>query len=199
MLDRSECLFWRKRNDKSGWEPRRLFNVLEFMMCTLPHPGRASPCPCPCLASLSLTRALCRATDDKDSSGSIDVDEAMEILYQRFGKEDLETRVQEFMSNDVDADKSISLTEFLDMMKRSDAVASSEEPSSKLSAGILAATKAEHNLLMRRLGKNTSPLGSPRGRGRPGKDAELQQGRPASSRPGTSSGRGPSLSGALKL
>ena len=165
VLNRSECLFWRKRTDKSGWEPRRLFNVLEFMMY------------------------------DKDSSGSIDMDEAMEILYQRFGKEDLEQRVQEFMSNDVDQDKSISLTEFLDMMKRSDAVASSEEPSSKLSAGILAATRAEHNLLMRRLGMNRSPLGSPRGR--PSKDAE--QGRPASSRPGTSSGRGPSLSGALKL
>lgn len=160
-----ECLFWRKRTDKSGWEPRRLFNVLEFMMY------------------------------DKDSSGSIDLDECMEILYQRFGKEDLERRVEEFMSNDVDQDKSISLTEFLDMMKRSDAVATSEDPGSKLSAGILAATRAERALLMRRLGQNQAPLGSPRGRAG-GKDAStqnLQGSQPSPSRPGTS------LGGALKL
>lgn len=60
-----EALFFRVRNDQSGWEPRRLFNVLEFMMY------------------------------DKDSSGSIDLDECMEILYQRFGKEDLEKRVEQ--------------------------------------------------------------------------------------------------------
>ena len=40
---------------------------------------------------------------DKDQSGSIDMDECMEILFRRFGKEQIEARVNEFMSNDEDA------------------------------------------------------------------------------------------------
>lgn len=40
----------------SGYEPRRLFNVVEFLM------------------------------NDKDDSGSVSVEEAMQILYLRFGK-----------------------------------------------------------------------------------------------------------------
>jgi hypothetical protein len=39
-----------------GYEPRRLFNVVEFLM------------------------------NDKDDSGSVSVEEAMQILYLRFGK-----------------------------------------------------------------------------------------------------------------
>ena len=54
---------------------QRLFNVVEFMM------------------------------HDKDKSGSIDMDECMEILFRRFGKEQLEARVSEFMSNDEDAER----------------------------------------------------------------------------------------------
>jgi calmodulin len=40
----------------AGYEPRRLFNVVEFLM------------------------------NDKDDSGSVSVEEAMQILYLRFGK-----------------------------------------------------------------------------------------------------------------
>ena len=50
-----KTMFYRVRHDKSGWEPRRLFTVVEFMM------------------------------HDKDLSGTIDMDECMEILFRRFG------------------------------------------------------------------------------------------------------------------
>ena len=70
-------MFYRVRHDKSGWEPRRLFNVVEFMM------------------------------HDKDMSGTIDMDECMEILFRRFGKEQLEAKVAEFMQNDEDGDNDI--------------------------------------------------------------------------------------------
>jgi len=66
------------------------------------------------------------------------------------------------MANDVDNDKSIDLTEFLNMMKMNAAVETSDDPGFKLSAGIIATTRQEKALLMRRLGKNTSPLGSPK-------------------------------------
>ena len=81
-------MFYRVRHDKSGWEPRRLFNVVEFMM------------------------------HDKDMSGTIDMDECMEILFRRFGKEQLEAKVAEFMQNDEDGDNDISFTEFLEMDHR---------------------------------------------------------------------------------
>ena len=59
-----KAMFYRVRHDKSGWEPRRLFNLVEFMM------------------------------HDKDQSGSIDMDECMEILFRRFGKDQLEVRAR---------------------------------------------------------------------------------------------------------
>lgn len=46
----------------SGYEPRRLFNIVEFMM------------------------------NDRDGSGSVSVEEAMQILYLRFGKGLLDTK-----------------------------------------------------------------------------------------------------------
>ena len=49
-------MFYRIRDDNTGYEPRKLFNVVEFIM------------------------------HDKNFSGSIDLDEAVTILYQRFGK-----------------------------------------------------------------------------------------------------------------
>mgnify|MGYP002051755806 CR=1 FL=1 len=50
-------MFFRVRHDQKGLEPRKLFNLAEFMMV------------------------------DKDCSGSIDIDECMEILYRRFGND----------------------------------------------------------------------------------------------------------------
>ena len=86
--NRGQKIQVRLRHDKSGWEPRRLFNVVEFMM------------------------------HDKDMSGTIDMDECMEILFRRFGKEQLEAKVAEFMQNDEDGDNDISFTEFLEMDHR---------------------------------------------------------------------------------
>ena len=50
-------MFYRVRNDKSGWEPRRFFAIVEFML------------------------------HDLNMSGTIDMDECMEILFRRFGKD----------------------------------------------------------------------------------------------------------------
>ena len=117
-----KTMFYRVRHDKSGWEPRRLFNVVEFMM------------------------------HDKDQSGSIDMDECMEILFRRFGKEQLEARVNEFMTNDEDADKEISFTEFLHMDQKNDIAGTSKHPGFRLSAGMIATTKQENERLLRQMG-----------------------------------------------
>ena len=83
-------MFYRVRNDKTGWEPRQLYNVVEFMM------------------------------HDKDASGTIDREECMEILFRRFGRDLLEEKVDEFMQNDEDGDNTITFTEFLHMDQRND-------------------------------------------------------------------------------
>lgn len=112
-----KSMFYRVRNDKSGWEPRRLFNMVEFMM------------------------------HDKDCSGTIDMDECMEILFRRFGKDMLESKVNEFMANDEDGDHSITFTEFLNMEKRNDSAGIAKHPGFRLSSGILQTTKTENDRL----------------------------------------------------
>ena len=72
---------------QTGLEPRKLFNVVEFMM------------------------------HDKDSSGTIDMDECMEILFRRFGKEQLEEKTNEFFKHDTDGDNAISFAEFQKQMQ----------------------------------------------------------------------------------
>ena len=76
-------MFSKRAPDKSGWEPKKLFNLVEFMM------------------------------HDKDASGTIDREECMEILFRRFGRDLLEEKVDEFMQNDEDGDNTITFTEFL--------------------------------------------------------------------------------------
>ena len=120
--DEFKLMFHRCRNDRTGLEPRKLFNVVEFMM------------------------------HDKDSSGTIDMDECMEILFRRFGKEQLEARVNEFMTNDEDADKEISFTEFLHMDQKNDIAGTSKHPGFRLSAGMIATTKQENERLLRQMG-----------------------------------------------
>jgi len=72
---------------QTGLEPRKLFNVVEFMM------------------------------HDKDSSGTIDMDECMEILFRRFGNDQLEERSNEFFIHDTDGDNAISFAEFQKQMQ----------------------------------------------------------------------------------
>ena len=59
-------MFARARADTTGYEPRKLYNIVEFMM------------------------------HDKDGGGTIDMDECMEILYRRCGMEDLEKRTNAY-------------------------------------------------------------------------------------------------------
>ena len=76
-----KSMWYRLRNDTTGWEPRRFFNVVEFMM------------------------------HDKDGGGTIDMEETMEILFQRFGKNQLNEMVQQFTSHDEDGDACINFSE----------------------------------------------------------------------------------------
>jgi len=85
--DEFKLMFHRCRTDKTGLEPRKLFNVVEFMM------------------------------HDKDSSGTIDMDECMEILFRRFGKDQLEQRTNDFFKHDLDGDNTISFAEFQKQMQ----------------------------------------------------------------------------------
>jgi len=81
-------MFYRIRDDQTGCEPRKLFNVVEFLM------------------------------HDKNFNGSIDLDECVTLLYQRYGKEAVDERVKE-MFGDADTEKNISFSKFVAIQKRS--------------------------------------------------------------------------------
>ena len=87
------CRYQRVRADKSGWEPRKLFTMIEFMM------------------------------HDKDGSGTIDADECTQILYRRYSPAEVDAKVKEFMSHDTDGASmdaaEISFSEYVAMEKAS--------------------------------------------------------------------------------
>jgi calmodulin len=122
-----KAMFYRVRHDKTGWEPRRLFNLVEFMM------------------------------HDKDQSGSIDMDECMEILFRRFGKDQLEARVNDFMTHDINSDKEISFSEFLVMDQRNDIAGTAKHPGFKLSAGMMTTTQQENERLIKQIRGGSRP------------------------------------------
>merc|ERR1719263_1064802 len=113
----SPCRFYRAKDDEIGWEPRKLYNIVDFMMV------------------------------DKDCSGSIDVDECMEILYRRFGKEGLEQKTAEFMALDTDDDdeQSIGFAEYMVGINR---ISQIPDPGFKISQGMVSTTKEEIRKLM---------------------------------------------------
>ena len=77
-------MYHRCRNDKTGYEPRRLYNVVEFLM------------------------------NDKDDSGAVSVEEAMSVLYVRHGKTNLDEHLTElFGHSDINSEKDLTLSEFL--------------------------------------------------------------------------------------
>ena len=77
-------MYHRCREDKTGYEPRRLFNVVEFVM------------------------------QDKDNSGKVSLDEAMQIIWDRYGKERFDEQLEElFGTSDLNSGKELSLSEFL--------------------------------------------------------------------------------------
>jgi len=85
-----QAMYHRCRNDNTGYEPRRLFNVVEFLM------------------------------NDKDDNGSVSVEEAMQILYLRHGRSLLDTQLEEiFGTSDTNSMKDLSLTEFLKSLNTS--------------------------------------------------------------------------------
>eukprot|EP00316_Scyphosphaera_apsteinii_P016644 CAMPEP_0119299902 /NCGR_PEP_ID=MMETSP1333-20130426/1921_1 /TAXON_ID=418940 /ORGANISM="Scyphosphaera apsteinii, Strain RCC1455" /LENGTH=196 /DNA_ID=CAMNT_0007301493 /DNA_START=39 /DNA_END=629 /DNA_ORIENTATION=+ len=65
-----KTMFYRTRNDQSACEPRKLFNIVEFIMY------------------------------DRNVSGSIDLDECIPMFYQRFGREPVDEKVKELCGND---------------------------------------------------------------------------------------------------
>mmetsp|Transcript_33345 Transcript_33345/g.40313 ORF Transcript_33345/g.40313 Transcript_33345/m.40313 type:complete len:188 (-) Transcript_33345:676-1239(-) len=85
-----QAMYHRCRNDKTGYEPRRLFNVVEFIM------------------------------NDKDDSGTVSVEEAMQILYLRYGKGLLDSQLEEiFGTSDTNSGKDLTLSEFLHSLNMS--------------------------------------------------------------------------------
>lgn len=77
-------LYTRCRDDKTGYEPRGLFNVVEFIM------------------------------NDKHGQGWITLEEAMQITYLRYGRALLDTQLEEvFGTADLNSGKVLTLTEFL--------------------------------------------------------------------------------------
>mmetsp|Transcript_8821 Transcript_8821/g.32330 ORF Transcript_8821/g.32330 Transcript_8821/m.32330 type:complete len:172 (-) Transcript_8821:340-855(-) len=87
-----QTMYNRCRQDKTGYEPRRLFNVVEFLM------------------------------NDKDDSGTVSIEEAMQILYLRFGKGLLDSHLEDmFGTSDANSTSDLTLTEFLNSLHLSQA------------------------------------------------------------------------------
>jgi hypothetical protein len=60
---------------------------------------------------------------DQDCSGTVSVDETMEMLYTRYGKTNLEQKMTELFGADMksaDGDGELSFWEYLDAVKRED-------------------------------------------------------------------------------
>ena len=77
----------------AGYEPRRLYNVAEFLM------------------------------NDKDNSGKVSVEEVMQILFLRYGRQLLDSQLEEiFGTSDTNSGtRDLSLTEFLTSLNQSQA------------------------------------------------------------------------------
>jgi len=79
-----QAMYQRCRGDKAGIEPRRLFNIVEFIM------------------------------NDKDDGGTVSMEEVMEILYLRYGSVDLDSQLEQlFGTSDINSGEELTLSEFL--------------------------------------------------------------------------------------
>ena len=68
----------------AGYEPRRLFNVVLFLM------------------------------NDKDSKGTVSVEETMQILYLRYGRQLLDAQLEDiFGTSDLNSGKTLTLSQFM--------------------------------------------------------------------------------------
>ena len=132
--DEFVTMFYRAKDDELGWEPRKLYNIVDFMMV------------------------------DKDCSGTIDVDECMEILYRRFGKDTLEQKVNEFMALDTDDDDEPSIG-FAEYMVGINRLSQIPDPGFKISQGMVLTTKEEIRKLILDI-NSTSTTAKPIGKKR---------------------------------
>ena len=81
--DEFRNMFYRIRDDQTGFEPRKLFNVVEFIM------------------------------HDKNFTGSIDLDEAVTMLYARFGKDQVDHAMSTINTDDGTSEKSMSFSTYV--------------------------------------------------------------------------------------
>jgi len=86
--DEFRTVFYRIRDDQTGAEPRKLFYVIEFLM------------------------------NDKNSTGCIDLDECYTLLYQRYGKDVVDTIMSEYGPGPTADEKSVSFSTFVAVHKK---------------------------------------------------------------------------------
>lgn len=98
--DEFELMYKRCRLDTTGLEPRSLYNVVQFLMF------------------------LQNNTAADKSKKKITVEDTLELLYVRYGRNELDKEIEEiFGSEEKNADgqeKEISLTEYLEKIKKKD-------------------------------------------------------------------------------
>ena len=87
-------MFYRIRDDETGNEPRKLFNVVDFLML------------------------------DKNHSGSVDMDECLTMLWGRYGKEKVEEKMAEMkaanhpsLQADAANEKSVNFSFFAEIQR----------------------------------------------------------------------------------
>lgn len=93
--DEFRTMFYRVRDDTTGCEPRKLFNVVDFLML------------------------------DKNHSGAVDMDECITLLWQRYGKELVEENLKamkkenlEFFNADAANEKNVNFSFFSEIQRR---------------------------------------------------------------------------------
>lgn len=68
----------------AGYEPRRLFNVVQFLMY------------------------------DKEGKGTVSLEETMQIIYLRYGRQQLDAQLEEiFGTSDLNSGKTLTLSQFM--------------------------------------------------------------------------------------
>jgi len=85
--DEFRTMFYRIQNDQTGFEPRKLFNMVEFIR------------------------------QDKNYSGSIDLDECVTLLYARYGKEAVDPSVKAIFPCGDETEKNIPFGKFVEIQR----------------------------------------------------------------------------------
>jgi len=93
--DEFRMTYYRVRSDDTGCEPRKLFNLVDFLML------------------------------DKNHSGSVDMDECVTLLYTRYGKDQVETNLRAMkqenhpsLKGDAASEKNVNFTFFSEIHRR---------------------------------------------------------------------------------